>query len=94
MIKMDLQFFAKKKGGGSTANGRDSISKRLGAKAADGQTVTGGSIIFRQRGTSIYPGHNVGLGGDDTLFAKVDGVVRFERKGKNTKKVSVYPVAN
>jgi len=94
MIKVDLQFFAKKKGGGSTANGRDSESNRLGAKAGDGQAVTGGSIIFRQRGTKIYPGHNVGLGGDDTLFSKIDGVVRFERKGKNKKKVSVYPVAN
>jgi len=94
VLKVDLQFFAKKKGGGSTANGRDSISKRLGAKAGDGQAVTGGSIIFRQRGTSIYPGYNVGLGGDDTLFAKIDGVVRFERKGKNKKKVSVYPAAN
>lgn len=94
MLKMDLQFFAKKKGGGSTQNGRDSEAKRLGAKAGDGQTVTGGSIIFRQRGTKIYPGTNVGRGGDDTLFAKVDGVVKFERKGRNKKQVSVYPVAN
>lgn len=91
MLKMDLQFFAKKKGGGSTSNGRDSISKRLGAKAGDGQAVSGGSILYRQRGTRIYPGLNVGRGGDDTLFAKVDGVVRFERKGKNKKQVSVYP---
>lgn len=90
---MNLQFFAHKKGGGSTANGRDSESKRLGAKSADGQVVTGGSILYRQRGTRIYPGTNVGLGGDDTLFAKVSGVVRFERKGRDKKQVSVYPVA-
>ncbi|HLQ75290.1 MAG TPA: 50S ribosomal protein L27 [Alloiococcus sp.] len=94
MLKMNLQFFAKKKGGGSTQNGRDSQSKRLGAKAGDGQAVTGGSIIYRQRGTKIYPGINVGRGGDDTLFAKIDGVVKFERKGRNKKQVSVYPVAN
>lgn len=93
MLKMNLQFFATKKGGGSTANGRDSQSKRLGAKSADGQTVTGGSILYRQRGTKIYPGANVGKGGDDTLYAKVDGVVRFERKGRDKKQVSVYPVA-
>lgn len=93
MLKMDLQFFATKKGGGSSSNGRDSRSKRLGAKSADGQHVTGGSIIFRQRGTKILPGHNVGRGGDDTLFAKCDGIVRFERKGKNKKQASVYPVA-
>ena len=93
LMKMNLQFFAHKKGGGSTSNGRDSQSKRLGAKRADGQTVSGGSIIYRQRGTKIYPGVNVGIGGDDTLFAKVDGVVRFERKGRDKKQVSVYPVA-
>ena len=93
LLKMNLQFFAHKKGGGSTANGRDSESKRLGAKRADGQTVTGGSILYRQRGTKIYPGVNVGIGGDDTLFAKCDGVVRFERKGRDKKQVSVYPVA-
>lgn len=93
MLKLNLQLFATKKGGGSTQNGRDSIAKRLGAKAADGETVTGGSIIFRQRGTKIHPGNNVGRGGDDTLFAKVDGVVKFERKGRNKKQVSVYPVA-
>ena len=78
LLSMNLQLFAHKKGGGSTSNGRDSESKRLGAKRADGQTVTGGSILYRQRGTKIYPGVNVGIGGDDTLFAKVDGVVRFE----------------
>ena len=93
MLKLNLQLFATKKGGGSTQNGRDSIAKRLGAKAGDGQKVTGGSIIFRQRGTKIHPGHNVGRGGDDTLFAKIDGVVKFERKGRNRKQVSVYPVA-
>ncbi|MCW6653657.1 50S ribosomal protein L27 [Aerococcaceae bacterium NML191292] len=93
MLKLNLQLFAHKKGGGSTSNGRDSRSKRLGAKAADGQTITGGSIIYRQRGTKIHPGLNVGIGGDDTLFAKVDGVVRFERKGRDKKQVSVYPVA-
>ncbi|MBP1041502.1 50S ribosomal protein L27 [Vagococcus allomyrinae] len=93
MLKMNLQFFATKKGGGSTANGRDSQSKRLGSKRADGQTVTGGSILYRQRGTKIYPGANVGRGGDDTLYAKIDGVVRFERKGRDKKQVSVYPVA-
>lgn len=93
MLKIDLQFFASKKGVGSTRNGRDSASKRLGAKRTDGQFVTGGSIIFRQRGTKIHPGHNVGRGGDDTLFAKVDGVVKFERIGRNRKQASVYPVA-
>ncbi|GEN46415.1 50S ribosomal protein L27 [Alkalibacillus haloalkaliphilus] len=91
MLRLDLQFFAQKKGVGSTKNGRDSESKRLGAKRADGQVVTGGSILYRQRGTKVYPGHNVGIGGDDTLFSKVDGVVRFERYGRNRKKVSVYP---
>lgn len=93
MLRLDLQFFASKKGVGSTKNGRDSESKRLGAKRADGQMVTGGSILYRQRGTKIYPGTNVGRGGDDTLYAKVDGVVKFERYGRNRKKVSVYPVA-
>lgn len=92
MLQMNLQFFAHKKGGGSTANGRDSEAKRLGAKRADGQEVSGGSILYRQRGTKVHPGINVGRGGDDTLFALVDGVVRFERKGKNKKQVSVYPV--
>lgn len=90
---MNLQYFAHKKGGGSTSNGRDSRSKRLGAKSADGQTVNGGVILYRQRGTRIYPGVNVGMGGDNTLFAKVAGVVKFERKGRDKKQVSVYPVA-
>jgi len=85
----NLQLFAHKKGGGSTSNGRDSQAKRLGAKAADGQTVSGGSILYRQRGTHIYPGVNVGRGGDDTLFAKVEGVVRFERKGRDKKQVTI-----
>ena len=93
MLRLDLQFFASKKGVGSTKNGRDSQSKRLGAKAGDGEFVSGGSILYRQRGTKIYPGENVGRGGDDTLYAKVDGVVRFERFGRDRKKVSVYPVA-
>ncbi|CDQ18131.1 50S ribosomal protein L27 [Halobacillus litoralis] len=93
MLRLDLQFFAQKKGVGSTKNGRDSESKRLGAKRADGQQATAGSILYRQRGTKVYPGANVGRGGDDTLFAKVDGVVKFERYGRNRKKVSVYPVA-
>ncbi|ADM38743.1 50S ribosomal protein L27 [Bacillus subtilis] len=93
MLRLDLQFFASKKGVGSTKNGRDSEAKRLGAKRADGQFVTGGSILYRQRGTKIYPGENVGRGGDDTLFAKIDGTVKFERFGRDRKKVSVYPVA-
>ena len=92
LLSLDLQFFASKKGVGSTKNGRDSESKRLGAKRADGQFVTGGSILYRQRGTKINPGTNVGIGGDDTLFAKIDGVVKFERMGRDKKKVSVYPV--
>ena len=90
----DIQLFASKKGVGSTKNGRDSESKRLGAKKADGQFTNAGSIIYRQRGTKIHPGKNVGRGGDDTLFALVDGVVKFERLGKNRTKVSVYPVSN
>ena len=93
MFKLDLQLFASKKGVGSTKNGRDSKAKRLGAKLADGQFATAGSIIYRQRGTKIHPGTNVGKGGDDTLFAKVDGVVKIERWGKDRKKVSVYPAA-
>ena len=92
MFKMDLQLFAHKKGMGSTKNGRDSKSKRLGAKRADGQFVLAGNIIYRQRGTKIHHGINVGRGGDDTLFALVDGVLRFERKGRDKKQASVYPV--
>jgi len=90
---LDLQLFASKKGVGSTKNGRDSHSKRLGSKKSDGEFCTAGSILYRQRGTKIHPGTNVGRGGDDTLFAKVDGIVKFERLGKDKKKVSVYPAA-
>lgn len=93
MLRLDLQLFASKKGVGSTKNGRDSIAKRLGVKRADGQTVTAGSILVRQRGTKIHPGNNVGIGKDDTLFAMVEGVVKFERWGRDRKKVSVYPAA-
>ena len=92
MFKMILQLFAHKKGVGSSRNGRDSESKRLGAKRADGQFVLAGNILVRQRGTKIHPGTNVGIGSDDTLFAKVSGTVRFERKGRSQKQVSVYPV--
>ena len=93
MLNIGLQFFAHKKGMGSTKNGRDSESKRLGAKRADGQHVLAGNILVRQRGTKIHPGTNVGIGKDDTLFALVDGRVSFERKGRDKKQVSVYPVA-
>ena len=92
MLVMNLQLFAHKKGVGSSRNGRDSESKRLGTKRADGQFVLAGNILVRQRGTKIHPGNNVGIGGDDTLFAKIDGVVKFERMGKMKKKASVYPV--
>ena len=91
MLKISFQFFAHKKGGGSTKNGRDSESKRLGPKRADGQFVKAGNILVRQRGTHIHPGKNVGIGTDDTLFAKVDGVLRFERLGKDRKQACVYP---
>ena len=90
MIRIGLQFFAHKKGGGSTKNGRDSESKRLGPTRADGQHVLAGNILVRQRGTHIHPGVNVGRGSDDTLFATVSGTVRFERLGKDRKQVSVY----
>ena len=93
LLKLDLQLFASKKGVGSTKNGRDSHSKRLGAKLAVGQSCHAGSIIYRQRGTKIHPGTNVGRGADDTLFALVNGVVKYERLGKDKKKVSVYPQA-
>ena len=92
MLRLSMQFFAHKKGMGSTKNGRDSESKRLGAKRADGQFVLAGNILVRQRGTHIHPGENVGKGSDDTLFALSDGVVRFGRLGADKKKVSVYPV--
>lgn len=91
LLKLNIQLLAHKKGQGSTKNGRDSESKRLGAKAADGEFVTGGSILYRQRGTKIYPGKNVGIGSDDTVYAKVSGVVKFERLGKDRKQVSIYP---
>ena len=93
MFKFNLQLFAHKKGMGSTKNGRESQSKRLGAKKGDGQTVLAGNILVRQRGTKIHPGTNVGIGSDDTLFALIDGTVKYERMGKDKKQVSVYPVA-
>ena len=93
MLRMNLQLFAHKEGVGSTKNGRDSESKRLGAKRADGQFVKAGNILFKQRGTKIHPGVNVGRGGDDTLFALVDGTLRFETKAGGRKQASVYPVA-
>ena len=93
MLKMNLQFFAHKKGVGSTKNGRDSESKRLGAKRADGQFVKAGNILYRQRGTRIHPGVNVGIGRDDTLYALVDGKVHYHRKGRDKKQVSVLAAA-
>ncbi|HEY8420037.1 MAG TPA: 50S ribosomal protein L27 [Clostridia bacterium] len=90
MFKINIQLFAHKKGASSTKNGRDSAAKRLGVKANNGQFVTAGSIIMRQRGTKIHPGHNVKRGGDDTLFAVIDGVVRFEPLDRKRTKVSVY----
>lgn len=93
MLKIDLQFFAHKKGVGSTKNGRDSESKRLGPKRADGQFVLAGNILVRQRGTKIHPGKSVGIGSDDTLYAKIDGKVKFEKLDKYRKKVSVYAVS-
>ena len=92
MLKINIQLFAHKKGGGSTKNGSDSESKRLGVKRGDGQFVLAGNVLVRQRGTHIHPGNNVGKGSDDTLFALVDGNVKFERMGKDRKKVSVYAV--
>ena len=91
-LVLNIQYFAHHKGQGSTSNGRDSAGRRLGAKAADGEFVTAGSILYRQRGTKIMPGTNVKRGNDDTLFATVDGIVKFERLGKDNKKVSVYTV--
>ena len=89
-LELNIQLFAHKKGQGSSTNGRDSAGRRLGSKAADGEVVSAGSILYRQRGTKVHPGENVGRGSDDTLFAKVDGVVKFERLGKDKTKVSVY----
>jgi len=91
MIKMNLQLFAHKKGMGSTKNGRDSASQRLGAKKGDGQSVIAGNILIRQRGTKVHPGTNVGIGSDDTLYSLIDGLVKYERLDKDRKKVSVYP---
>ena len=93
MLKLDLQLFAHHKGQGSTSNGRDSAGRRLGAKAADGETVSAGSIIYRQRGTKVHPGVNVKRGSDDTLYTTITGKVKFERLGKDSKQVSCYPVA-
>lgn len=93
MIKINLQLLASKKGVGSTKNGRDSQSKRLGAKLGDGQYCLAGNIIYRQRGTKIHPGRNVGKGKDDTLFSIIDGQVRYERLGRKRTQVSVYPIA-
>ena len=93
MIIMNLQLFAHKKGMGSSRNGRDSAAQRLGTKRADGQFVLAGNILVRQRGTVIHPGLNVGIGDDDTLYAKIDGIVKFERKDKKRKQVSIYPKA-
>jgi large subunit ribosomal protein L27 len=90
MLKFNIQLFAQKKGQGSTTNGRDSIAKRLGAKAADGEFVSGGSILYRQRGTKVFPGKNVGIGKDDTVYAKISGFVKYEQVGKGRKQVSVY----
>ncbi len=92
MLKINLQLFASKKGVGSSRNGRDSAAQRLGVKRGDGQFVLAGNILVRQRGTKFHPGTNVGRGGDDTLFATSDGIVRFERKGKDKKQVSIYPL--
>ncbi len=86
-----LKCMASHKGVGSTKNGRDSAGRRLGAKLSDGQFCTAGSIIYRQRGTKVHPGTNVGIGGDDTLFSKIDGIVKFERIGRDRKQASVYP---
>lgn len=93
MLNINIQLFAHKKGQGSTSNGRDSESKRLGVKRADGQFVLSGNILVKQRGTKIHPGQNVGKGKDDTLFAMIDGEVRFERFGRERKRVSVYAVS-
>ena len=91
-LVLNIQYFAHHKGQGSTSNGRDSAGRRLGAKAADGEFVSAGSIIYRQRGTKIFPGNNVGRGNDDTLYAKVSGIVKFERVGRDKKQASVYAV--
>ena len=91
-MKLNIQLFAHHKGQGSTSNGRDSAGRRLGSKVGDGQRITAGSILYRQRGTKIFPGKNVRRGNDDTLYATIDGIVRFERLGRDKKQVSVYEV--
>ena len=91
-LKLDIQLFAHHKGQGSTSNGRDSAGRRLGAKAADGEFITAGSIIYRQRGTKIFPGENARRGNDDSIYSTIDGIVKFERLGRDKKKASVYPV--
>ena len=92
LLKLDIQLFAHHKGQGSTSNGRDSAGRRLGAKAADGEFITAGSIIYRQRGTKMFPGTNTRRGNDDTIYSTVDGIVKFERLGREKTKASVYPV--
>lgn len=92
-LELNIQLFAHHKGQGSTSNGRDSAGRRLGAKAADGEFVTAGSILYRQRGTKIFPGVNVRKGSDDTLYTTVDGIVKFERVGKDKKQASCYPIS-
>lgn len=94
MLRINIQLFAHKKGMGSTKNGRDSESKRLGVKRADGQVVRAGNVLVKQRGTHVHPGENVGRGSDDTLFALIDGKVKFERVGRDKKRVCVYAVGN
>ena len=91
-LKLDIQLFAHHKGQGSTSNGRDSAGRRLGAKAADGEFITAGSILYRQRGTKMFPGENTRRGNDDTIYSTIDGIVKFERLGRDKKKASVYPV--
>ena len=91
-LKLDIQLFAHHKGQGSTSNGRDSAGRRLGAKAADGEFITAGSIIYRQRGTKMFPGENTRRGNDDTIYSTIDGIVKFERYGRDKKQASVYPV--
>ena len=92
LLKLDIQLFAHHKGQGSTSNGRDSAGRRLGAKAADGEFITAGSILYRQRGTKMFPGTNTRRGSDDTIYSTVDGIVKYERLGRDKKKASVYPV--
>ena len=92
LLNLDIQLFAHHKGQGSTSNGRDSAGRRLGAKAADGEFITAGSIIYRQRGTKMFPGTNTRRGNDDTIYSTVDGIVKFERLGRNRTQASVYPV--